>query len=66
MLSTKMRIIDLLERYPEAKEVLVAHGMGCCDCMGASLETLENGAHMHGIDLSKLMEELDKKLGHKE
>lgn len=63
MLKAEMRIIDILELYPETKRVFVDYGMECSDCMGAEIETLEKGAQMHGIDLSKLLDSLNRIVG---
>lgn len=63
VLTAEMKIIDLLELYPETKEVFIAFGMGCLDCMGASMETIENGARMHGVQLTALLEALNRVVG---
>ena len=55
-----MRIIDLLQAYPEAAEIFERFGMGCIGCMGMTSETIENGAKMHHIPLNDLINELNK------
>lgn len=58
MISKDMLIIDLLRRFPQAKEVLKEHGMACVDCMGSIQETVEKGAEVHGLDLDALLTDL--------
>ncbi|MGQ9779155.1 MAG: DUF1858 domain-containing protein [Bacillota bacterium] len=48
-------ILNILERYPQSRDVFAALGMGCLDCLGASLETVEAGARMHGLDVEKVL-----------
>lgn len=36
------------------------HGMHCLGCMAARFENIEQGALAHGIDVDKLMEDLNK------
>lgn len=54
-----MCIIEVLETYPETKLVFIHFGMGCLECMGASMETLEDGARMHCVDLDNLLTALN-------
>jgi hybrid cluster-associated redox disulfide protein len=53
-------IADILKIKPKAAEVLLSHGMHCLGCSIASGETLEQAAGVHGIDINKLMEEINK------
>lgn len=59
MIEKKTPIIEVLRRWPEARRVFAIHGMGCVGCMGASAETVESGAKMHGIDVDSLLRELN-------
>ncbi len=45
-----MSMMEALQADPRAREVFAAHGMGCVGCMGVSMESIEDGARMHGID----------------
>jgi len=54
------RIGDLLREYPQAAEVFSRHGLGCIVCLGASMETVEEGAMMHGLDTDEIIAELNK------
>ncbi len=59
LVTKDTRIIDVLEKYPGSCEIFRRLGMGCTECMGATMETLENGARMHGVDLKRLVRALD-------
>ena len=61
MVITKdMGIMEIVENCPDAVGVFQAYGLGCVGCMAARFETLEQGASAHGIDVDKLVEDLNK------
>lgn len=55
-----MSILEALEINPKAQAVFQEYGMGCAGCMGAMMESIENGAKMHGLDPDRILEELNK------
>jgi hybrid cluster-associated redox disulfide protein len=55
-----MSILDALQADPRARDVFTAHGLECIGCMGAMMESIEDGARMHGIDTSALLRELNE------
>lgn len=59
-ITKEMIIREIIQAKPEAAEVLMAHGMGCVGCPGAQMETLEEAAAVHGMNLEHLMEALNK------
>lgn len=61
MVFTKeMSIYEALQAHPQARDVFIRHGMGCISCMGATMESIENGAAMHGIDPDAIVDDLSK------
>ncbi len=52
--------MEALQADPRAREVFAAHGMGCVGCMGVSMESIEDGAKMHGIDPEMVLAELNR------
>ncbi len=53
---------ELVENYPELAKVLVEdYGFHCIGCMAAGMETLEQGAQVHGFG-KKEIDEMVKKL----
>jgi hybrid cluster-associated redox disulfide protein len=59
-ITKEMVIREIIQTKPEAAEVLMAHGMGCVGCPGAQMETLEEAAAVHGMNLEHLLEALNK------
>jgi hybrid cluster-associated redox disulfide protein len=55
-----MSMMEALQADPRAKDVFAAYGMGCIGCMGVSMESIEDGAKMHGIDPNTVVAELNK------
>jgi hybrid cluster-associated redox disulfide protein len=60
MTITKETSIDeIMENYPEAAEVLIMHGMNCIGCQAAQFENLAQAAKAHGLDVNKLVDEMN-------
>lgn len=59
LFTKDMSILDALERHPKAREVFESHGMTCCLCIGAQLESVESGAIMHAVDPDGVIDELN-------
>lgn len=58
MITKDMLIQDVIAAYPETREIFAGLGMACLDCLGASLETIETGARMHGLQVSAVLKAL--------
>lgn len=56
MITKDMTLAEVLRRYPQTRQVLLAHGF--CDCCGGSL-TLEEGARARGVSVEKLLKTLN-------
>jgi len=57
---------ELVEKYPEAVEVLSDYGMQCIGCRMGMGETIEQGALTHGLskdDLKELLRKMNEKTG---
>ncbi|MEK6859709.1 MAG: DUF1858 domain-containing protein [Nanoarchaeota archaeon] len=61
-ITKNMSFSEILEKNPDAVEVLFRNGMHCIGCGMAAMETLEQGAMMHGLDPDKLVEEINRQL----
>ncbi len=59
MITKDMLIAEILKAKPEAATVLISNGMGCLGCPSAQVETLEQAAAVHGMDIEKLLQELN-------
>lgn len=54
-------IADVLENSPEKQHILSDHLNGqCFGCPMSQVETLEQAAEHHGVELKELLEELNK------
>ncbi len=53
-------MMEALQADPRARDVFAAYGMGCVGCMGVSMESIEDGARMHGIDPEAVLADLNK------
>lgn len=62
-LLKSMPIKDVVRQYPETKAVFERHGLGCAGCPAALFETIEEGALVHGVDVTALTEDLNRALG---
>ena len=54
-----MLIGDVIRKNPETVGVLMQHGMGCVGCPPSQMESLEEAAMVHGINLDSLMDALN-------
>ena len=54
-----MGLLDIVQNYPETIEVFQKYGLGCLGCAAARFENLEAGAKVHGIDVEKMVEDLN-------
>ena len=55
-------IAEVLEKYPDKAGVMQKHLQAAClGCPMSQMETLEDAATHHGIELKDLLEELNKK-----
>lgn len=59
-ITKDMIIADILEKKPEAGAILIENGLGCLGCPSSQIETLEDAAEIHGMDIEKLISELNK------
>ena len=55
-ITKEMGIMEVVSQYPETVEVFVNAGIGCA---AAHFENIEQGAGAHGIDIDKLIEDLN-------
>ena len=61
-ITRDMTLGELVEKYPQAVEVMLKRGMHCIGCHMAAWETIEQGAAGHGITgkkLEKLLKEMN-------
>jgi hybrid cluster-associated redox disulfide protein len=59
-ITKEMKIEEILGKYPETREIFMKYGFHCIGCASANYESIAEGAIVHGIDIDKLIEELNK------
>lgn len=59
-ITKDMLIGDLIRTYPEAVEVLLNAGLGCVGCPASQMESIEEAAYVHGLNVDDLLAELVK------
>ena len=64
-IDKSMTFREIIEKHPGAEKVLTGKGMHCVGCPASAMETLEQGAMMHGLDADELTEEINKKISKK-
>ena len=58
-----MNIGEILDKYPEAREIFQKHfGKECFNCPGSRLETIYFGALMHNKDANEIVKDLNAKI----
>ena len=58
-ISKDMTFAELIELNRDAAEKLADRGLFCGGCPMAKFETIEDGAKAHGVDVDKLIKELN-------
>jgi hybrid cluster-associated redox disulfide protein len=58
-IAKDMSIGLCVSQYPQTIPVFQAHGMGCFGCSAARFENIEQGAQAHGIDVERLITDLN-------
>jgi hybrid cluster-associated redox disulfide protein len=59
-IAKNMPINEIVRNYPQTMEVFMKYGLHCIGCAAAQFEDLEAGALAHGIDVDKLVVDLNK------
>lgn len=60
LITKNTAIGDVVAKYPQTVDVFAKHGLHCIGCAIASFESVEQGARSHGIDVNKLLKDLNK------
>jgi len=59
-IKKEMTFYEVMERNNKAGAKLAEMGMFCGGCPMAQMETLEQGCDAHGVDVNKVLKELNK------
>ncbi|HWR60912.1 MAG TPA: DUF1858 domain-containing protein [Clostridia bacterium] len=55
-----MTVAQILRTNPNTAEIFMRYGMHCLGCPGATGESVEQAAMVHGFDADQLLVELNK------
>ena len=61
-ITENMLLSDILDMDPDPTDVFLRHGLNCLGCPGAQSESLKEAAEGHGINLTKLINDLNEYL----
>ena len=50
---------EVMQKRPDLEDILLSFGMHCCGCPMAQMETIEEAAKAHNIDIDILIYELN-------
>jgi len=64
-ITKDMSIGEVIDKFPETFEVFQKYNISCMGCPFAMMETLEQGAKAHGIDVKKIIKDLNDAIGEK-
>ncbi|MDP4181317.1 MAG: DUF1858 domain-containing protein [Bacillota bacterium] len=59
-ITKDMTIGETIRTNPNAAQILMGFGMGCIGCPSSQAETLSEASEVHGINIDRLLEELNK------
>ncbi|MBF0212836.1 MAG: DUF1858 domain-containing protein [Magnetococcales bacterium] len=51
---------QLMREHPGLAALLARRGIDCGECLASQVDTLADVARMYGLDLSSLMDEIDR------
>ncbi|MDY3052172.1 MAG: DUF1858 domain-containing protein [Ndongobacter sp.] len=60
VLTKDMLISEVIRKKPRTIQVLMNSGMGCIGCPSSLMESLEQAAYVHGLDVDYLLERLNE------
>jgi len=59
-ITKDMTFGEVLKKYPETVKTFFEYGMHCFGCHLSVAETIEQGALAHGVEVDKLVDDLNK------
>lgn len=59
-ITREMTMGEVIGKYPKTAAVFMKHGFHCVGCPVSEVESVEEGAQLHRINLQKLLTDLNK------
>ena len=60
MITKDMTVIEVLSMGEQYGKIFEKYLLTCAGCPGAAMETLEQAAEGHGVDMEKLLADLNR------
>jgi hydroxylamine reductase len=61
-ITKDLTFYELINEFPGAAEFLMERGLMCGGCPMAQLETIEGGCRAHGLEVKRMIKELNEVL----
>lgn len=58
-ITKDMVIGEIIRNKPETIDILLRFGLGCVGCPASQMETIEEAAMVHGIELNEFLKALN-------
>lgn len=65
-ITKSMIIANVLRVDPQTAPIFMRHGLHCLGCPSASMESIEDAASVHGIDVEALINDLNDYFANKQ
>lgn len=62
-INESMLVSEIMDLDPDVTEVFLRNGLNCQGCPGAASESIREAAEGHGVDLEKLIADLNGYFG---
>lgn len=59
-ITKEMTVGQVIQEYPKTAFIFLNYGLHCAGCPMANPETIEEAVKLHGINLKKFLEDLNK------
>lgn len=58
-ITKDMLVGEVIREKPESVDILLRFGLGCVGCPASQMESLEEAAMVHGLDINELLKALN-------
>ncbi len=60
LIKKDSKINEIIQNFPHTIDLFRELNMSCSSCFAVNFDTLENGALMHGMEVNKLISQVQK------
>jgi hybrid cluster-associated redox disulfide protein len=58
-ITKDMLVGEVIREKPESVDILLRFGLGCIGCPASQMESIEEAAMVHGLDINELLKALN-------